>query len=82
MGLRSLLRRLPGEIARLSSSYAIAASQHEALAPYPTLAVLLDALGPPGKRSTPERKALIALLVQVHQAKPIAQGPNSPQHAM
>ena len=70
MGLRSLLRRLPGEIARLSSSYAIAAREHETLAPYPTLAVLLDSLGPPGKRSTPERKALIALLVRVYQTKP------------
>jgi hypothetical protein len=70
MGLRSLLGNLPAQIAHLSSAYVVAAREHEALAPYPTLAPLLDALGPPGKRSTPERKALIALLVQVHQTRP------------
>jgi hypothetical protein len=67
MGLPSLLRLLPAEIARLSSAYATAAREHESLAQYPTLADLLEALGPAGKRSTPERKALITLLVRVYQ---------------
>jgi hypothetical protein len=70
MGLPTLLRRLPGQITHLSSAYVVAARQHDALSPYPTLAVLLDSLGPPGKRSTPERKALIALLVRVYQIQP------------
>ncbi len=70
MGLPTLLKHLPTQISHLSSAYVVAARPHDALSPYPTLKVLLDSLGPPGKRSTPERKALIALLVRVHQTQP------------
>jgi hypothetical protein len=69
MSLRDLLDCLPGELARLSSAYEVAARPHRSLRPYPTLATLLERLQRKGNRPS-KRKALIALLLRVHQTKP------------
>jgi hypothetical protein len=68
MHLPKLLKSLPVELARLSSAYRTEAPGD--LEPYPTLPALLVGLERTGKGSTPERKALIAQLLRIHQARP------------
>jgi hypothetical protein len=70
MHLSRLLNTIPFELTRLHAHYEAAARPHPCLAPHPTLPALLACLRRTRGPSSPERKALVASLVRIHQTLP------------